>query len=142
VSSLAQNADGNQKPEFPVSDDALVFVFWLAADFVPVFFTDIVVDLDGAAPCPMAIWAVLFAAGDPVLVAGFDIAVVAADTGSFERFEACLVVVHGAARFGEADATNAGGARVATVAFEFYVHDPRLHMLPFRTIRWGILPWV
>lgn len=34
------------------SDDAFVFELWLAADFGPVFFSDIVVDLDSPAGCP------------------------------------------------------------------------------------------
>lgn len=118
---------------FPSSGNAFVFVLRFASNLGPVLFPHILVDLDGPRSGPMPILPVLLAAGDPVLIACFDIEVVSADTRSLEGFEPSTGVLHRTTGLREPNAANAGRASIATLALEFDVHDPRLQPLPFRT---------
>lgn len=98
----------------------------MLANGCPIFFTDVIVDGDGAVAVE-AVGTVFFGAGDPEVFTGLLIDVVVF-VAVADFLELAALVIQGATRLGEGDATDDGGALNAGGAlklagFIFDIHD-------------------
>ncbi len=107
--------------------EAMVLAAGKAADFQPVFFAGVFVDVDRAAVEPIA--TAPFGAGNPEFRAGCDIEIVGFEGAAVEGLKGAALVIDGFAGLGELDAADAAGADEADEAggFIFDVHNAGRH---------------
>ena len=94
----------------------------LSANESPIFFTDVVIDLDWAIAAIQGVTAIAFRAGDPIVLAGCDVEIVRFEASTFEALKLLAAIVKGATSLRERDASDARYAGEST-GFAFDVHD-------------------
>ena len=68
----------------------------LSANQAPIFFTNVVIDFDWGVAAIQSITAAPFRAGNPIILARFDVVIVGFETGSFETLKLLAAIVKGA----------------------------------------------